>query len=80
MPNGGDWHLYKSSFCPRCHSRRVHKRKGFHLIAKWKCNKCNKKFYSPTIIKYHADERFGGSNPSYRRLKKSLGRSPKIRY
>ena len=33
--------------CPRCFSRRIHKRKGFHLIAKYRCRKCHSTFREP---------------------------------
>ena len=25
MPDGGGWHLYEGQYCPKCHSRRIHK-------------------------------------------------------
>ena len=46
MPNGGE-HLWLVLHCPKCGSRRIHKRKGFHLIAKWRCRKHGHIFYSP---------------------------------
>jgi len=33
--------------CPNCQSRRIHKRKGFHLIAKYRCRKCHSTFREP---------------------------------
>ena len=31
MPNGGEHHITIGE-CPRCHSMRIHKRRGFHLL------------------------------------------------
>jgi ribosomal protein L37AE/L43A len=38
---------YSIAECPRCHSMRIHKRKGFHFLARWRCRKCHKLFFNP---------------------------------
>jgi ribosomal protein L37AE/L43A len=37
--------------CPSCGSSHFHKRKGFHLIAKYRCHKCKCTFFKPRKMK-----------------------------
>lgn len=46
MPNGGEHHEHVR-VCPHCKTWRIHKRKGFHLFAKWRCRKCHRAFLDP---------------------------------
>ena len=41
-PIQGVDHFVTVAECPRCHSMRIHKRKGFHFLARWRCRKCHK--------------------------------------
>jgi len=43
MPNGGE-HYELISVCPHCHSGKIRHRRGFHLLARWRCNRV---FMSP---------------------------------
>lgn len=48
---------------PKCHSMHIHKRKGFHLCARWRCRKCHKIFSSPKWKRWHYP--VGSEPPKY---------------
>jgi len=45
MPNGGEL-FYWVRVCPHCKSARIHLRKEFHLLARWRCRRCRKTFFA----------------------------------
>jgi ribosomal protein L37AE/L43A len=51
-PIQGVDHFVTIAECPRCHSMRIHKRKGFHFLARWRCRKCRKTFFNPKWKEY----------------------------
>ncbi len=50
MPNGGQ-HFTEVAHCPWCTGMRIHKRHGFHILARWRCRKCHRTFGSPNWVR-----------------------------
>lgn len=46
-------HFTTIAQCPKCKSKRIHKRKGFHFWNKWRCRKCHKIFLFPNWKTWH---------------------------
>ena len=67
----GTTHLYEAKYCPNCHSRRIHKRKGFHWFSRWKCRRCHSKFFNPLVVEVYVDSE-NWHVPKYKTLMRHL--------